>query len=150
MSNFIYGAFTKSDIIEKANDLLVASGSRVKVTDIHGDWFSSFVRAKTTGNAEYIIVLGSAGSEAFRIRSVLRIINKRGNANWLHNGQPGKNVAQVLWRGEQDLFYCSTKACADFWVEQYSFNTDINNAYLTNKRVNWYLELKNRVLKCAA
>tara|TARA_R110001583_G_scaffold52147_1_gene162161 strand:+ start:1572 stop:2441 length:870 start_codon:yes stop_codon:yes gene_type:complete len=135
----VYNAFTKSNIIEYANEVLAQESSRIRVADIvkvEGD----LAVALTTRGAKLALVMsGLSTLSVMTFRSINKIKNKNKRWTYLINGQAGVNLETIVFSGETGKrFYANAGQLCEFMHGVYSNMKDEGERLQqVNKRVSW-------------
>jgi hypothetical protein len=138
-----YNAFPKEKIIEHANAELAASGSKIKVVDINKVKENVATAVTNRGGLLVLIMVSYSSLSIMGFRAIHRINNKRNSYSFLFNGQPCRNLTQLVFNGESGTrYYASASDTSSFFKEMYSqIKEESERLVQVNRRVSW--EAKN-------
>ncbi len=102
----IVNDFTKEQLLSIINEELIASGSRIKATEIMKVDGHDYIIAKTNRNARLVIQpVCIYPRYTIGIRAIHRLINKHASFSYMPNGQEGRNLHCVVFNGESGKTY---------------------------------------------
>lgn len=135
----IYNAFTKLNIIEFANDVLIQSSSKIRVADIEKVEGDIAVAITTRGAKLALIMCSLSTVSVMTFRSINKIKNKHKRWTYLFNGQAGVNLEPIVFTGESGKrFFASAKDVFAVFHKHYSnIKDETEHSNQVHKRVSW-------------